>query len=82
VKKNPSYFGPMQTLVSPEWQYIHHEKLGTELYDWRKDMQQLNNLAATPAGKSLASEFAAQMQELLRNSAPGNTAVSTDGPCK
>lgn len=38
--------------------YIVHEKFGEELYDWVNDPGELNNLAATPEGQRIASDFA------------------------
>jgi len=66
----PSYYGAMQSLVSPEWQYIRNEKLGTELFDWNKDPQELKNLAKAPETQTVMSEFAARLQEMLKPATP------------
>jgi arylsulfatase A-like enzyme len=65
VKKNPCYSGALQSLVSSQWHYIAHEKLGEELYDWQKDPQELNNHAETPEGQAAASDFNRRLRELL-----------------
>lgn len=52
----------MQSLVSPEWQFILHEALGPELFDWQKDPRQLNNLAKTPEGHPISDEFALKLR--------------------
>ena len=36
----------MFSVISPEWQYIEHSKLGGELYNLADDPDQLNNVAA------------------------------------
>jgi len=46
---NPNHLsisGDMFSIISPEWQYIEHSKLGGELYNLADDPDQLNNLAA------------------------------------
>jgi hypothetical protein len=47
----------MKSLVSPQWHYIDHEVLGVEVYDWRRDHQEANNLADTPEGQSVIDWF-------------------------
>lgn len=45
---NPNHLaisGDMFSVISPEWQYIEHSKLGVELYDMENDPDQLNNVA-------------------------------------
>ena len=67
-QKRLVYHGSMKSLVSPKWHYIVHEKFGEELYDWAKDPGELNNLAATPEGKRITSDFAARLENLLAHS--------------
>ena len=46
---NPNHLsisGDMFSVISPEWQYIEHSKLGGELYNLADDPDQLNNVAA------------------------------------
>jgi len=46
---NPNHLsisGDMFSVISPEWQYIEHSKLGEELYNLADDSDQLNNVAA------------------------------------
>jgi arylsulfatase A-like enzyme len=64
VKKNPAYSGSMASLVGPQWQFIEHEKLGAELYDWVADQREEHNLAATESVQPVAR----QMHEALRAS--------------
>jgi arylsulfatase A-like enzyme len=48
IKHKPVYHGAMKSVVSPEWQFIWHEKFGIQLYDWNHDPAQTNDLAKTP----------------------------------
>ena len=64
-KRNPAYHGASKSLVTPQWHYIAHEKFGVELYDWVKDPGELNNLADTPEGQRIASDFATYLESLL-----------------
>lgn len=49
-----------------QWHYIAHEKFGVQLYDWVKDPGELNNLADTPEGQRITSDFATYLESLLR----------------
>lgn len=57
--------GSMKSLVSPQWHYILTGNVDEELYDWVRDPGELNNLALTPAGRSVARDFTAYLQRLL-----------------
>jgi arylsulfatase A-like enzyme len=54
---SPSHYGAMRSLISPEHHYIEHETLGTELYDWRKDLKESHNLAENQEGQSAIDWF-------------------------
>lgn len=69
IKNQPTYYGAMKSLVSSKWQYIHHEKLGDELYDWAADPKQSQNLARTAAGQQIAAEYRAKLQAMLERKA-------------
>jgi arylsulfatase A-like enzyme len=62
---NPVKSGFHKALISPQWYYIVHEKLETELFDMEKDPQQLHNLAKTPEGRAVVSEFEAHLRQTL-----------------
>jgi arylsulfatase A-like enzyme len=62
VKRNPAYLGSMASLVSPEWQFILHQTLGAQLYNWKQDPQQLNNQAATSQGAKSTAAFTDELQ--------------------
>jgi arylsulfatase A-like enzyme len=49
--------GAMNSVVSPEWQLITHEKFGNQLYDRRRDPGETHNVAASPEGKKTAADL-------------------------
>ncbi len=66
--ENPCKYGAMDSLVSPAWQYIAHQRLGEQLYDWKNDVGELNNLANTPTGQAITSNFELRLQRRLGKS--------------
>jgi hypothetical protein len=50
--------------VDEEWHYIHHEKFGAELYDWRVDPQELDNLAKKPEDVPMVQELTGRVRDL------------------
>lgn len=56
--------GDMKSVVTPQWHYIVHEKLGEQLYDWVRDPGEVNNVINTAEGraarKDLSSDIKAQ----------------------
>jgi arylsulfatase A-like enzyme len=64
--------GAMQSVVTPQWHLIVHQKLGDQIYDWAKDPQESNNLINTPEGKAAALRMSSQLQ--------GKVNASSDGP--
>jgi len=52
----PVSSGDIQTLVSPDWQYIAHDSLPELLFDW-SDIGQTNNRAGEPALEPVLDEF-------------------------
>jgi len=61
----PSHYGAMTSLITPQYHYILHQQSGASLYDWVHDPSESVNLAKTPQGEQLVSEFAAQVQSQL-----------------
>ncbi len=57
VRKNPAYSGAMKSLITPQWQWIRHERLGTSLYDWPHDSREENDLAGTPQGHAVTQSL-------------------------
>lgn len=60
----PSYYGPMKSVVTPQWHYVQGGKSGQELYACCDDEQR--DLAPTALGTTLASAF----RRLLQQSQP------------
>jgi arylsulfatase A-like enzyme len=50
--------GWMSSVISPQWQLIRHEKYGDQIYNWKIDPAELNNLIHTPAGRAADSALA------------------------
>ncbi len=65
MKHEPVYHGAMKSLVSPEWQFITHEKFGEELYDWENDPAEKKNLVNIPEGQEAARELASTLHGML-----------------
>jgi arylsulfatase A-like enzyme len=53
--------GSMNSVISPQWQLIHHEKYGDEIYAWKTDPAESNNLINTPSGRGGAAALAADL---------------------
>ena len=49
AEQNPTTHGEMKSVVGNDEQYIVHEKFGDELYNWRTDPAETNDLAKDPA---------------------------------
>lgn len=47
--------GWMESVITPQWQLITHEKDGDQLYDWSIDPGEHTNLANTPEGKGVSA---------------------------
>jgi arylsulfatase A-like enzyme len=53
----PDRYGPLETVVSPDAQYIIDPRAGPLLYDWRTDPQEVHNLIHDPRYQALAAEL-------------------------
>jgi arylsulfatase A-like enzyme len=53
--------GWMRSVVSPQWQLIRHQKYGDQIYDWKTDRAESNNLINTPAGRAAAPALAPEI---------------------
>jgi arylsulfatase A-like enzyme len=49
--------GSMESVVTPRWQLIVHQKLGAQLYDRTRDPEEAHDLAQTPEGKAVISNL-------------------------
>jgi len=61
---NPAAHGAITSLVSSQWHYIYHEKLGPKLYDWKNDPKELRNLAHSPDMQATLDWFKASVAGL------------------
>lgn len=52
----------LKSLVTAQWHYILHEKLGPELYDWRSDPRELQNLNGTPEGQMVSASLKQRLE--------------------
>ena len=69
---HPVVHGSMKSLVTSRWHYIVHDKFGEQLYDWRNDPGELQDLIATPEGRQVADTFAQELKRLMSGaSKPG-----------
>lgn len=57
LKHMPLYHGALKSIVTPEWQFIWHEKFGVELYDWKRDPAQTRNLAKSTELENVVRGF-------------------------
>jgi arylsulfatase A-like enzyme len=62
--------GAMRSVLSPQWQYIVHEKFGEELYDWRADPKESANVAQNQEFQPIMEQFRTHLEMLLA-SVPG-----------
>lgn len=44
--------GWMSSVVSPQWHLIRHQKYGDQIYNWKTDTSESDNLISTPAGRA------------------------------
>jgi arylsulfatase A-like enzyme len=58
--------GSMKSLVTPQWQFITHETMGDQLYDWAMDPGESNNLIHAAEGKTAAVDLKSQMENVMR----------------
>ena len=65
AEQNPSTHGEMKSVVDPEMQYITHENFGEELYNWRTDPQEMDNLINDPAAKTVVDVFRSYLNNLV-----------------
>jgi arylsulfatase A-like enzyme len=61
----PSHTGRIDSIVSDDWHYVEHEKRGGELFDWRRDPAESNDLLSTPDGARVAADLRARLRERL-----------------
>jgi arylsulfatase A-like enzyme len=53
--------GWMESVISPRWQLIAHEKYGFQIYDWKADRAETRDLAKTPEGRAAIAVLSRDM---------------------
>ena len=53
--------GWMSSVVSPQWQLIRHEKYGDQIFNWKADPAESQNLVNTRAGRAAIAALAADL---------------------
>lgn len=64
-ERNLTRFGPMSTSLDSAWHFIRRGDGFEELFAWRTDSQELDNLVATPAGGAAAAHHRALLSRIL-----------------
>jgi arylsulfatase A-like enzyme len=64
-KKNPVAHGAMKCLVTPDWHLIVNQELPPELYDWKRDPQELHNRAGQKAMAPEIERLEAELEKLV-----------------
>ena len=65
AEQNPSTHGEMKAVVGDEMQYIVHESFGVELYNWRNDPEEVQNLANDAEAVSALDVFKSYLEALI-----------------
>jgi arylsulfatase A-like enzyme len=65
AEQNPSTHGEMKAVVGDEMQYIVHETFGVELYNWRNDPEEVQNLANAAEAVSALDVFKSYLEALI-----------------
>ncbi len=58
--------GAMKSLVTSQWQFITHETMGNQLYDWVSDPAELNNLIHQPDSQATAGNLQSRMNDVMK----------------
>lgn len=74
--KLPIQHGSIHSLINNEWHYIQNENLGAELYRWRDDPGELNNLSQQPETQDLIRAFRAELQNMNATTAARKVVVT------
>jgi len=65
AEQNPSTHGAMKSVIGNDEQYIVHEKFGEELYDWREDPQETDNLITNPSSQVVVERYREYLKNLM-----------------
>ncbi|MGQ0643798.1 MAG: sulfatase [Gemmatimonadaceae bacterium] len=70
---NPTARGPMRSMFDDRLHYILNGDGVEELYDYRADRAEAQNIAGSPEGRAIAAAVRAQIDRLLSKLAPKST---------
>jgi arylsulfatase A-like enzyme len=76
----PDYYGPMQSISTEHWHYIHGGKYGSELFPCCTDQPEELNLAGTIIGRELTGLFDNELALRTAGSDPGAGSPLSSGP--
>jgi len=65
TKKAPVHHGSIKSLVNPRWHYIEHQNMGNELYDWKNDPSELQDLAERPDMQATVTRFQSRLKHTM-----------------
>ena len=68
-EKVPVSHGWMKSILTAEWHYMEHEKFGGQLYAWRSDPGEQNDLAKRPDLQDVVNRFRSQLRHDSRDEA-------------
>jgi arylsulfatase A-like enzyme len=58
--------GAMKSLVTPQWQFITHETMGDQLYDWVLDPAETVNVDHPLGGEATIGELKSRMADVMK----------------
>jgi arylsulfatase A-like enzyme len=67
--------GWMVSVITPEWQWILHEKHGSQIYRWNLDPEEVKDLATTPEGRAAIHDLEQELPYRYQK-------VSVSEPCQ
>jgi arylsulfatase A-like enzyme len=70
VPEFPDWWGPLVSVVSPQFQYIEDPRRGPLLFDWKADPGELHNLSGNPAYATALEQLQRLAQTRARTAMP------------
>ena len=64
----PDYRPAMMSLMTSEWHYIHDSNGKSELYRWREDPQEKNDLSSSPQYRQILEDMHRRLEQLAGTS--------------
>jgi arylsulfatase A-like enzyme len=56
--------GSMKSLFTPQWQFITHDNMGDQLYDWVRDPAESDNLIHTPETRAASDHLRMELENV------------------